>query len=50
LREFFGLTRDEVRLVVTESIEKDDWLKEIFKISISYIFLPWLNYVREIKH
>ena len=32
LREFFGLTQNEVRLVVAENIEKDDWLKEIFKI------------------
>ena len=32
LREFFGLTQDEVRLVVAENIEKDDWLREIFEI------------------
>jgi len=32
LREFFGLTKDEVRLIVAENIESDDWLREIFKI------------------
>lgn len=32
LREFFGLAKDEVRLIVAENIESDDWLREIFKI------------------
>lgn len=33
LREFFGLTEKEVRLIITEDIGKDDWLKKIFKLS-----------------
>jgi len=32
LREFFGLSKDEVRLILAENIESDDWLREIFKI------------------
>ncbi len=33
LREFFGLTEKEVRLIVTKDIEKDNWLKKIFKLN-----------------
>ncbi len=32
LREFFGLTHKEMRLIVAENIGPDDWLREIFKI------------------
>lgn len=32
LRNFFGLTQKEVRLIVAEDIESVDWLKKIFKI------------------
>ena len=30
LRDFFGLSEKEVRLIVTEDIGKDNWLREIF--------------------
>lgn len=32
LREFFGLTHKEMRLIVAEDIGPDDWLRKIFKI------------------
>ena len=32
LREFFGLSHKEMRLVVAEDIGPDDWLRKIFKI------------------
>jgi len=32
LREFFGLSYKEMRLVVTKDIGPDDWLRKIFKI------------------
>ncbi len=33
LREFFGLSEKEMRLIVAENIGKDDWLKKIFKLT-----------------
>ena len=32
LREFFGLDQKEMRLIVSEDIGPDGWLKKIFKI------------------
>lgn len=32
LRDFFGLTHKEMRLIVAENIGPDEWLREIFKI------------------
>ena len=32
LREFFGLTQKEIRLITTEDIEDDDFLRQIFKL------------------
>jgi DNA-binding transcriptional regulator PaaX len=32
LRNFFGLTEKEVRLIITQDIGRDDWLKKIFKL------------------
>ena len=32
LRDFFGLNHTEMRLIITQDIGPDDWLKEIFKI------------------
>lgn len=32
LREFFGLSHKEIRLVIAEDIGPDDWLRKIFKI------------------
>ena len=32
LREFFGLSQKEMRLIVAEDIGPDDWLRKIFKI------------------
>lgn len=32
LREFFGLSNKELRLIVSENIGKDDWLRKHFKI------------------
>jgi len=32
LREFFGLSEKEIRLLTAENIEKDDFLRKIFKI------------------
>ncbi len=32
LREFFGLTQKEVRLIIAEDIESADWLKKFFRI------------------
>jgi len=33
LRDFFGLSEKEMRLIVARDIGKDDWLKEHFKLS-----------------
>ena len=33
LKEFFGLTEKEVRLIIAPDIGEDNWLKEIFKLS-----------------
>ncbi len=33
LREFFGLTEREMRLILAEDIGKDDWPKKLFKLS-----------------
>ncbi len=33
LRDFFGLSQKELRLIVAQDIGPDDWLKKIFKIS-----------------
>jgi len=32
LREFFGLSEKEIRLIVAESIGSNEWLKKIFKL------------------
>jgi len=32
LQEFFGLSEKELRVIITEDIGKDDWLKKIFKL------------------
>lgn len=32
LRDFFGLTEKEIRLIITQDIGRDDWLKKIFKL------------------
>lgn len=33
LKDFFGLTEKEVRLILAKDIGRDDWLKKIFKLS-----------------
>lgn len=33
LREFFGLTHKEIRLITAENIEEDDYFRKIFKIN-----------------
>jgi len=33
LRDFFGLSEKEMRLIISENIGKDNWLKQYFKIS-----------------
>ncbi len=32
LKDFFGLSEKEVRLIITQEIGKDNWLKKIFKL------------------
>ncbi len=32
LREFFGLSQKEMRLIIAENVGPDDWLRKIFKI------------------
>ncbi len=34
LRDFFGLSEKEVRLIVCEDIGQDDWLKKLFSVTI----------------
>lgn len=33
LRDFFGLTEREVRLIISENIGQSDWLRKLFKLS-----------------